>query len=64
MDRANIPDDDEIEKNISSLNKKQKDIYDYILKTLDHQEKHNDKTCSCNEVSPLRIFCSGVSGLF
>jgi len=57
-----LPDEQELKTNILFLNKKQKEIYDTVLNTLAHQDQHNNKTCTCIDNNPLRIFCSGVGG--
>ena len=55
-------DKQELKTNISSLNKKQKEIFDTDLNKLANQDKHINKTYTCNDNNPLRIFCSGVGG--
>ena len=62
MEDIEIPDEKELEKTFLSLNRKQKEIFDYVLNTLAHQDKHDNNSCSCNENNPFRVFCSGVGG--
>jgi hypothetical protein len=59
-----LPDEDELAKNIESLNKKQKEIFQEIIKKIDHLNDHKTNKCKCKDTSPLRIFCSGVGGKY
>ena len=52
-----------LQKRVDMLNKKQKEIYEDIMKTLEHQLKHDKKECTCSNVNQIRKFISGGAGV-
>ena len=42
------------------LNNGQRQVYDNIMKELEHQERHNLGACNCKDVKPIRSFVSGT----
>ena len=46
----------------SILNADQRRVFDTVKTHLLHERSHENNTCSCNDLKPLRLFISGVGG--
>ena len=53
----------DLDQRIAKLNKDQLAIYNDVIETIIHQNKHAEKICTCKKLPmPIRSFCSGVAG--
>ena len=62
MMNAQEPDSLNLKERVAMLNADQKRVFDKVKDHLIHQQRHEASECSCDELTPLRMFVSGVGG--